>query len=296
MVRKHTLDYDDVMNQQREVIYDYRNEVLHAEKPRELLYEVLQKQLPETVRDFLESEEPNYAGLTQWVTTTFPIGLTEENAEFASRDTEGNIDFLMTRVKEAYEKKTSLAGDEAVKILERHILLQSIDKLWQEHLYAMDSLRDGISNWYVAQKDPLVEYKKEAYQMFEELMVNIEEEVLNNLFRGMKDLQAFERFLQQMTARQAAGDEDENAQGGSDARKQPRPKSRGAGRIPMNTGVRSAADPAAAPGKKAAAGNMAEDVDLGIGSSKRELPKVGRNDPCPCGSGKKYKQCCGRRA
>jgi preprotein translocase subunit SecA len=296
MIRKHTLDYDDVMNQQREVIYDYRNEVLHSEEPRQLLYEVLHKQLPETVRSFLESEEPNYAGLTQWVTTTFPIGLTEESAGFADRDVEGNIEYLMTQVKEAYEKKVSLAGDEAVKILERHILLQSIDKLWQEHLYAMDSLRDGISNWYVAQKDPLVEYKKEAFQMFEELMINIEEEVLNNLFRGMKNLQAFERFLQQMTARQASGEEDENAQGGSEARKQPRPKTRGSGRIPMNSGVRSAAAPKAEAGKKAAAGDIAEDVDLGIGSGKRELPKVGRNDPCPCGSGKKYKQCCGRRA
>ncbi len=291
MIRKHTLDYDDVMNQQREVIYDFRNEVLHAENTRELIYEILEKQLPEKVREFLDvppDEDPNYAGLAQWVSTTFPVGLTEKSAAFETREIHENAEYLMGLIKDAYEKKVGLADEEAVRTLEKYILLQSIDRLWQEHLYAMDSLRDGISNWTVAQKDPLVEYKKEAFAMFEDLMEYIEMEVLNNLFRGMKNLQAFERFLQQRAQQQQSGEQDENAQGGAQARKQPRPRSRAL-----------AGGAAAATRGPSEAKNPVEEIDLGLSgkpAGAAAVKKVGRNDPCPCGSGKKYKQCCGRRA
>src|ERR1700704_2750165 len=195
MIRKRTLDFDDVMNMQREVVYTYRNETIDAEEPRPLIYEVIDEAVPAKVKEYLDLDEANYAGLIHWVNTTFPLGLTKEKAEFETRDVEGNAQFLIAKIKDAYERKSSHEEPAAVKSLERYIILNAIDRLWQEHLYAMDALREGIYLRGYAQKDPLIEYKTEAYDMFVELMANIKNEVLNNLFRSTSNLQAFENFL-----------------------------------------------------------------------------------------------------
>src|SRR3954462_6122713 len=194
--RKRTLDFDDVMNNQREVIYTYRNEIMDAEDPRHLIYEVVDEAVPVKVKDYIaEGEEPNYSGLIQWVNTTFPLGLTKEKGQFETRTADENAQFLIGRIKEAYERKSSHEEPTAVKSLERYIILNAIDRLWQEHLYAMDALREGVYLRSYAQKDPLIEYKTEAYDMFTELMANIKNEVLHNLFRSTSNLQAFETFL-----------------------------------------------------------------------------------------------------
>ena len=135
------------------------------------------------------------AGLMQWVNTTFPLGLNKERAQFETRGPEANAQFLIEKIKDAYQRKSSHEEPTAVKSLERYIILNAIDRLWQEHLYAMDALREGVYLRAYAQKDPLIEYKAEAYDMFVELMANIKNEVLHNLFRSTSNLQAFENFL-----------------------------------------------------------------------------------------------------
>jgi preprotein translocase subunit SecA len=279
MIRKHTLDYDDVMNQQREVIYEYRNEVLHATDTRSLVLEVLEKRLPQRVKEFLEEtedEKPDYEGLIQWFQQTFPLGVTEASAELATRDTEGNAKYLLDRVKAAYADRVGNVSEEAVQHLERSIILTSIDRLWQEHLYGMDALRDGIDNWRHAQKDPLVEYKKAAFEMFGDLMEAIENEVLQNLFRSTKNLENFERWLQAMALRQLNPD--------------------GEAEEPAKTSI-----PPAAKGRIATGGPGVSETPRPDGEPafklqfKRPPVKAGRNDPCPCGSGKKFKACCGKQ-
>jgi preprotein translocase subunit SecA len=275
LMRKRTLDFDDVMNNQREVIYTYRNDIMDAEDPRVLIYEVIDEAVPVKVQEYLEGEEPNYTGMINWVNTTFPLGLTREKAQFETRPVEENGKFLIGRIKEAYERKSSHEEPTAVKSLERYIILNAIDRLWQEHLYAMDALREGVYLRSYAQKDPLIEYKTEAYDMFVELMANIKNEVLHNLFRSTSNLQAFENFLaslpQFLLKEQAPAPQ---APTGAQRVLKPQPAM-------------------AAVGGGNGDGTDEVTIDLPV---RRTLPKVGRNEPCPCGSGKKYKNCCGRTA
>lgn len=195
--RKRTLEFDDVLNKQRTVIYEFRNDALTSENPHEMVIEVIDEAIPVKVMGFLDVENgsPDYDGLLQWINMTFPLRLTREQAALETRDAEGNAAWLTAKVKEAYEMKTGTEYAEALKGLERYVLLNAIDRLWQEHLYNMDSLRDGVHLRSFAQKDPLQEYKSEAYDLFETLMGNIKNEVLSNLFRSTTNLRAFEELL-----------------------------------------------------------------------------------------------------
>jgi preprotein translocase subunit SecA len=276
LIRKRTLDFDDVMNMQREVVYTYRNEVIDSEDPRTLIYEVIDEAVPAKLKEYLEADEPNYGGLIHWVNTTFPLGLTKDKAQFDTRNVDENAQFLIGKVKEAYERKSSHEEPTAVKSLERYIILNAIDRLWQEHLYAMDALREGVYLRGYAQKDPLIEYKTEAYDMFVELMANIKNEVLHNLFRSTSNLQAFENFLASLPQFLLREDAPTAPTANAPARaRQLQP-------VGAMAGVAMDGD---------GAGEVS--IDLPV---RRSLPKVGRNEPCPCGSGKKYKNCCGRTA
>ncbi|MGI8435541.1 MAG: SEC-C metal-binding domain-containing protein, partial [Chthoniobacterales bacterium] len=283
LARKRTLDFDDVMNNQREVVYTYRNDTIDSDEPRKLIYEVIDEAVPAKVTELLasaEKEEPNYPALMHWVNTTFPLGLTPEKAQFETRTVEDNSKFLIEMIKNSYERKSSHEEPTAVKSLERYIILNAIDRLWQEHLYAMDALREGVYLRSYAQKDPLVEYKTEAYEMFVELMANIKDEVLHNLFRSTSNLQAFETFLStlpQFLLREHAPSA---------------PTSNGPGPTPGPAMGRRTTQTSAAT-QENGDGN---EVALDLAPVRREMPKVGRNEPCPCGSGKKFKNCCGRLA
>jgi preprotein translocase subunit SecA len=272
LTRRRTLEYDDVMNKQREVVYGLRNEAIETDDPRRLVYEIMDEAVPVKVSSFLEARdaEPNYAGLLHWVNITFPLGLTAERAQFEQKTPQEASDFLLQQIKASYELKCSHEEPLAVLSLERYIVLNAIDRLWQEHLYGMDSLRDSVHLRAHAQKDPLVEYKNEAYDMFVELMGNIKNEVLNNLFRSTSNLMAFEKFLANLPAHLLRQD-----QTGAAGRNQGAP-------------------PSAVPAARAAAAMTPEDK-IGV-TLRKEAPKAGRNAPCPCGSGKKYKNCCGRQA
>ncbi len=263
MIRKRTLDFDDVMNKQREVVYGFRNEAINAEDPRPLIYETIDEAIPEKVISYLPpDDEKNPQGLLNWVNTTFPLGLTMEAAGFDRKKADEVSNFLIEKVKASYELKCRHEDLEAVRQLERYIVLNAVDRLWQEHLYAMDSLREAVYLRAYGQKDPLVEYKTEAYEMFTELMSNIKGEVLHNLFRSTSNLMAFEQFLSSLPTHLL----------GADLSEEQAPMSAPAPRSEY-------IDP--------------ESIAL---PAPREVPKVGRNDPCPCGSGKKFKNCCGKEA
>ncbi|NLT69412.1 MAG: preprotein translocase subunit SecA, partial [Verrucomicrobiaceae bacterium] len=264
--RKHILEYDDVMNNQRSVVYGYRNEVLQTEDPHALIVEIIEEALPVMLDDCLDPETGRLIpeAALQVVNTHFPLGLTTEDAGLDSRDDEENLDFLISQVKAAYEVKTNHEDPERVEDLERWVILHSIDQLWQEHLYEMDSLRESIGNYRYAQKDPLVEYKHSAYELFVGLMDRIKTEVLGNLFRTTTTRpEDFNRVLRGIQT----------------------------SRPDVLSGL--AADGGASLAPPAPAQNMPE-IQIPKTPLRRDMPKVGRNDPCPCGSGKKFKACCGK--
>jgi len=292
-IRKRTLEYDDVMNKQREVIYGFRNEIIHAADVRDRLMDIMEEVVLQKVEQFTMAEtdfrEWKVRPLADWVNLNFPIGMPEGEVVKAAESgkevpVKGSIfdglspaqfavcDFISDSVRKAYEIKISFENPEALKEVERYTILSAIDKLWQEHLYEMDSLRYSIGLRAHGQRDPLIEYKAEAYKIFEELMVNIKTEICHNIFRSASSLMAFENFLRnvpQQTTHQAT-----SAFGGTSTGTSPAPAKRGPS---QGSDIVSEA---------AAAVEKAKPVRVG--------PKVGRNDPCPCGSGKKYKQCCGK--
>ena len=276
MQRKRSLDFDDVMNKQREVIYGWRNDTIHSEEPRPLLYEVVDENIPLKVAEFMPADgtEKNPAGLLTWVNNTFPLGLTAEAAALDNKKADEIAQYLIERVKKSYELKCSHEPAEAVKYLERNILLNAIDRLWQEHLYSMDSLREAVYLRAYGQKDPLVEYKTEAFDMFTLLMEAIKNEVLHNLFRSTANLEAFGAFLQSLPQFLIHADETGAQQ-----------TEHGGGTAPAP--ARHAHPEEPEPTMADAISHRAPQIDPS---------KVGRNDPCPCGSGKKFKNCCGRTA
>jgi preprotein translocase subunit SecA len=236
-----------------------------------------------------EHSEWKLRPLADWVNLNFPLGMPEAEivkAADAGKDepVAGSLfdglsmaqfavcNFISEKVRNAYEIKISFENPDALKEVERFTILSAIDRLWQEHLYEMDSLRYSIGLRSYGQRDPLVEYKAEAFKMFDELMVNVKTQICNNIFRSASSMLAFENFLRnvpQQTMHQTT-----SAFGGGTT------TASSGGAQPKASDVVSEA--AAAQEAKA----KAKPVRTG--------PKVGRNDPCPCGSGKKYKQCCGR--
>ena len=293
-MRKRTLEYDDVMNKQREIIYGFRNEIIHAEDVRDRLMDIMEEVVVQKVGSFTKGEfdrnEWNTRGLVDWVNLNFPLGIPEEEvAKAAEAGTEqpvagslfdgltpaqfSVVTFISEAVRKAYELKVSFENPNALKEVERYTILSAIDRLWQEHLYEMDSLRYSIGLRAHGQRDPLIEYKAEGFRIFDELMVNIKTEICHNIFRSASSLMAFENFLKnvpQKTLHQSTS-AFSGSGSGSDAQQTP-------------GGAKSKASDVVSEAAEAA--ERARPVRSG--------PKVGRNDPCPCGSGKKYKQCCGR--
>lgn len=276
-IRKRTLEYDDVMNTQREIIYGFRSDVLRAENPREQLFEIAEdiihgKAVETVAAASGANADEALAELAQWANTTFPVGLKSEDLRKGEPDAERWTTEIMDRVKQAYELKAQSENPTALISLERAIITQSIDQHWQEYLRGMDALRQGVGLRAYGQRDPLVEYKREAYDLFSQLMDQIKHEVAGRMFRLATSMNAFESFLAALP-RQAVHSE-VSALG----------QARGA--AGSTAAARQAARPAADRAFDAAVQSSPTPV-------RRDEPKVGRNDPCPCGSGKKYKKCCG---
>jgi len=286
-IRKRTLEFDDVMNKQREVIYGFRNEIIHGEDVRDRLMDIMEEVVVDKVTQFTNTEsqfdEWKPRQLADWVNLNFPIGLPEaEILKAADSGKEQPVpdslfdglspaqfavcNFISDSVRKAYELKISFENPDALKEVERFTVLSAIDRLWQEHLYEMDSLRYSIGLRGYGQRDPLIEYKAEAFKIFDELMVNVKTEICHNIFRSASSMLAFETFLKNVP-RETKHDPT------SAFGEPPKP-----GQTKPSDVVSEAAD------------QLSKDKP----QPKRTGPKVGRNDPCPCGSGKKYKQCCGR--
>ena len=285
-IRKRTLEYDDVMNKQREVVYGFRNEIIHGDDVRDRLMDIMEEVVISKVDEFTSAEETgewNIRGLTDWVNLNFPLGFTEKQIqEIADNGKEAPVagsafdgltpaqfaicTHIADAVRKAYDVKVSFEQPDALKSIERYTILSAIDKLWQEHLYNMDSLRSSIGLRAYGQRDPLLEYKAEAFKMFDELMVNIKTEVCHNIFRSASSMMAFENFLKNL------------------------PKQTQHGTVGPMGGATSGGGDGGSPS------DVVSEASEAVAKAKpiRTGPKVGRNDPCPCGSGKKFKQCCGK--
>ena len=287
-IRKHILEYDNVMNQQRDVVYGFRNDILESEDPHKLIDELIEEALPNKTDEFFGvlddtgTASTDIGGLLHWVNTTFPLGLNEADAEFDGKSKEEVDEILITKVRDAYNMKLEHEDPEARMSLERHIMMNAVDRLWQEHLYAMDSLRDSVRLRSYGQKDPLVEYKNEAYAIFVELMDTIKGEILGNLFRSTTSVEGFRQFLANLRTT-SGGDEGAAAAAATNIS------------MPGTSTTSISGMPEGVTASRPSLDEEEEDNKPKIKIPvKRELPKVGRNDICPCGSGKKYKQCCGR--
>jgi len=261
-IRKHTLQYDDVMNQQRTVIYAWRTDILNSTDPRPEVFETVDERITAEVEARAGTDPVDLEGLVRWANAAMPVGLSKEDLLGAGGKEEWTK-YLKARVREAYEVKVKFENPEAVKALERFVVLGAIDRLWQEHLYAMDGLRTSINLRAYGQKDPLIEYKNEAYGMFGELMGRIKEEVVHNLFRSASSLSAFEHFLAAL------------------------PQRTGRGELP---GQDQPTEGSMSIGGGAGGSTVVEEALLPV---KRQGPKLGRNDPCPIDPKKKFKNCCG---
>jgi preprotein translocase subunit SecA len=271
LMRKRSLEFDDVMNKQREVIYGWRNDAINTENPRQMLDDVMDETIPAKVLEFIPPDGPREAeALLHWINVTCPLALALEDGPFENGSAEEISQFLISKVRGAYELKSAHEDPESLRDMERMILLNAIDRLWQEHLYGMDALREGVYLRAYGQKDPLVEFKTEAYEMFELLMAHINSEILHNLFRSASNLMAFEQFLASLPQFLQSPDE--------------------------SGGVRQSQEPGqTAPARPQVAEPSLDDIFASRQKAAQPV-QVGRNDPCPCGSGRKFKSCCGKSA
>jgi len=284
-IRKRTLEYDDVMNTQREIIYGFRSQIVSAEQVREHLLDVVYDVILGHSEALVDDEESLLAFAT-WVNSQFPIGFhpthaVQREGRKGGVDPEATAKAVSLLVEKAYENKCALENPDQLNGMERFIMLNAVDTQWQEYLRNMDTLRQGVGLRAYGQRDPLVEYKNEAYKLFADLMDRIKEEIAGRIFRATTSPEAYQNFLGDMQ-KMHTKTQTQHAQlaplvgGHAAGENQPRHGADAGSEAAMNAAL------AASQTQKK--------------SVVRDEPKVGRNDPCPCGSGKKYKKCCGKNA
>ena len=298
--RKHLLEYDDVMNKQREAVYGLRRQLLEGVEQRELILEdyvggILSHLLDEFAGERVRQDQWDFKGLGEKLVDHFGFNLAASGLkpETLSRHELGEE--IFAKLTEAYEAKEKILGAATMRYHERMVMLSVIDGLWKDHLLSMDHLKEGINLRGYAQRDPLVEYKRESFDMFEAMMMKFQEDTVRFLFRM-----------------QILGPDGQPMDGGVPQPRRP---------VPPAPPVASAARPPAGDGapreieihtrkpsttidelekefhrkkeKELAAASRQGGGDSSQPSQRRTGDKVGRNDPCPCGSGKKYKKCHG---
>ena len=242
-IRKQTLQYDDVMNRQRQLIYQQRDQVLDGIDLTDKILQMLDTNIEENVKNYFAGDHKsdwNVAGLKEkykgWLTTEDDF-----NDDVNMLSVQGTIDMLQERGHKRLEEKRELLGDEMFQDFERMVLLRNVDVLWMDHIDAMDDLKQGIHLRAYAQQDPVVAFRMESYDMFDEMTATIRENTVRMMLTIMPR-------RQEDVERKAVAKVTATSSGGDDTVKQ----------APVRKGK-----------------------------------KVGPNDPCPCGSGKKYKKCCG---
>ncbi len=296
-VRKHLLEYDDVMNKQRENVYGLRRQILEGQirlqdedgvetvlNTREYLMDLAEDALDGIV----ETYAPRQADFEQWDLDALKrevarvFALDPASFDFDDRTSDEIRDAVWSKAVESYDEKEKLVGREILQRVERDIMLQIVDQQWKDHLYSLDHLKEGIGLRGYGQRDPLVEYKKESFDLFQAMKDRIDEEIIRYLWW-------LRPVLNEGTA-------------------MPAPRRAAPRRPPlvMNNPSSESASVFGAPRSAAASGaaspraNAKQPARVGgddvIKTVRRDEPKVGRNDPCPCGSGKKYKKCHGAAA
>jgi preprotein translocase subunit SecA len=288
-VRKHLLEYDDVMNKQRESVYTLRREILEGQihlNPEELTdtrgyvmataEEILDARMAIYCADDTEVEEWDLDGLRRDLGQVFALDDADYAAiEFDQVGADEMRDALLARITEKYDEKERIVPAEAMRRLERDVMLHVVDSQWKDHLYSLDHLKEGIGLRGYGQRDPLVEYKKESFALFQDMKIRIDEEVVKYLW-----------FLRPVL--QGEGDRAAVPAAPAPRRQAALSYSAPSGQPAPAFGVGGAAERPAARQPARVGGD-----DAPIKTVRREEPKIGRNDPCWCGSGKKFKKCHG---
>ncbi|KVP03757.1 preprotein translocase subunit SecA [Burkholderia ubonensis] len=280
-IRKQLLEYDDVSNDQRKVIYQQRNELLEAHDITETIGAMRQSVISDVVRQFVPAgsieEQWDIPELEEALRNDWQLDLAIQEMvnESSSISADEILEAVTTAADEQYESKVALVGRESFSAFERSVMLQSVDRLWREHLAALDHLRQGIHLRGYAQKNPKQEYKREAFELFAAMLDAIKQEVtrivMNVQIQSPEQLEEAAEQIEERTGHL------EN--------------------VEYQHAEFAEAGAPVAGGAAVAAATAAEEM-VGSAMSRSgpggEMPKVGRNDPCPCGSGKKYKHCHGK--
>jgi preprotein translocase subunit SecA len=260
-IRKQLLEYDNVMNKQREIIYGQRRQILEGFSLRENIVGIITRLIQDYLKVYQQQEAGglDIAGLVSFVNLNFGLQMTKEVLDHLSDEQAGEK--LTAELLAAYENKEQLIGSDLLRNLERMVFLQIIDSKWKDHLYAMDSLREGIGLRAYGQRDPLIEYKREAFGMFSQMITAIEEDAVQTVYKleAVKP-QSF-RGVFSSVPKELSHEE--------------------LSQFPDSALASDLAEPS---------GSLPQPSAKPIQSHQT---KVGRNEPCPCGSGKKYKKCCG---
>jgi preprotein translocase subunit SecA len=298
-VRKHLLEYDDVMNKQRENIYALRRQILDGQIPfqdedggetmvgtRDYLMDLAEEILDSVVETYAARE----ADYEQWDLDALKLEVTRVFAidtgdlEFADRTSDEIRDALWEKILQSYTEKEQLVGREVLERVERDIMLQIVDSQWKDHLYSLDHLKEGIGLRGYGQRDPLIEYKKESFELFQAMKDRVDEEIVRYLWwlRPVMNDEAVAVPRRPAPRRAPLILNDPSAESKSLLSGAPRAQE---------------AEPASpfGPSHDKQPPRVGGD-DAAVKTVRRDEPKVGRNDPCPCGSGKKYKKCHGTAA
>jgi preprotein translocase subunit SecA len=283
--RKHLLEYDDVMNKQREEIYRLRKEILTGTLSRAYVVALAE----DVSEDYVDRHCPAGKDASEWNWEAFQslvfetYGFRPSEKGLTTNDTNPGLkDRLRQAVRDVYEAKEKSVGPEVLRDFEKFFMLQTVDTLWKDHLLALDHLKEGIGLRGYGQRDPLVEYKKESFTLFEAMKEGVEEQILQYLFRfevaqaPAEPASRQEVRVEPTPAAAAAG-------GSSSSRRAAAELERKARQQEQNLQYQGSFDPTAGG-------------DFSVTTVKSAGPKVGRNDPCPCGSGRKYKKCHGAHA
>jgi preprotein translocase subunit SecA len=303
--RKHLLEYDDVMNKQREAVYGLRRKLLEGVDQRELvLDDYVSNILSGALDEFSpENEHPdkwNVKGLEEKVIGQFGLSLSAAGINIAELNRHELGDTIYERLKQEYEAKEKILGPETMRYHERMVILSVIDGLWKDHLLSMDHLKEGIGLRGYAQQDPLVAYKRESFDMFESMMQRFQEDTVRFLFR----MQIIDESGQPVQAVPQPSRHVPPAPPVASAviDAVPAPREIAAAAVPVPTRAPHTTidalekEFARKKERELKAAQMAGGSAAGAPNQRRTGEKVGRNDPCPCGSGKKYKKCHGVEA
>jgi preprotein translocase subunit SecA len=261
-IRKRLLEYDNVMNEQRKIVYERRRQALMGERLKDDLFEMVESNIEEMVAKFLP--ESDLDGLKDEVQRTFLVRLDLTPEKFIKLGEAGTKELILSEARAFYKRKEERYGNDLMGQIERFAMLSIIDEKWKEHLREMDDLKEGINFRAYGQKDPLIEYKMDGFKIFQVMLDSISVDVINFIFKFTTQTPEEAKSLE----------------------------------VQRKTGTQRMQTVKASSEGMGYIGNLQPEENEAARTGKKQpvkvTPKVGRNDPCPCGSGKKYKNCHGK--